>query len=96
VDEIVSTAIAGQLLGKQLIYLEAGSGAKTPVSSEAIRAVRAQLSIPLIVGGGITTPQAMLDAFEAGADVVVIGNYFEQNPEEIKEFVRIKQEKYGE
>jgi putative glycerol-1-phosphate prenyltransferase len=96
VDEIVSTAIAGQLLGKQLIYLEAGSGAKTPVSSEAIRAVRAQLSIPLIVGGGITTPQAMLDAFEAGADVVVIGNYFEQNPEEIKEFVRVKRENYGE
>ena len=96
VDEIVSTAIAGQLLGKQLIYLEAGSGAKTPVSSEVIRAVRAQLSIPLIVGGGITTPQAMLDAFEAGADVVVIGNYFEQNPDKIGEFVRIKQEKYGE
>ena len=96
VDEIVSTAIAGQLLGKQLIYLEAGSGAKTPVSSEVIRAVRAQLSIPLIVGGGITTPQAMLDAFEAGADVVVIGNHFEQNPDKIGEFVRIKQEKYGE
>lgn len=96
IREIVSTAIAGQLLGKQLIYLEAGSGAKTPISAEIIRAVRAQLSIPLIVGGGITTPEAMLSAFEAGADVVVIGNYFEQNPDKIGEFVRIKQEKYGE
>ena len=96
IREIVSTAIAGQLLGKQLIYLEAGSGAKTPISAEIIRAVRAQLSVPLIVGGGITTPEAMLHAFEAGADIVVIGNHFEQNPDEIDEFVRIKQERYGE
>lgn len=96
IREIVSTAIAGQLLGKQLIYLEAGSGAKTPISAEIIHAVRAQLSVPLIVGGGITTPDAMLHAFDAGADVVVIGNHFEQNPDEIDEFVRIKQEKYGE
>ena len=96
IREIVSTAIAGQLLGKQLIYLEAGSGAKTPISAEIIHAVRAQLSVPLIVGGGITTPEAMLHAFEAGADIVVIGNHFEQNPDEIDEFVRIKQEKYGE
>lgn len=96
IREIVSTAIAGQLLGKQLIYLEAGSGAKTPISAEIIHAVRAQLSVPLIVGGGITTPEAMLRAFDAGADVVVIGNHFEQNPDEIDEFVRIKQERYGE
>lgn len=96
IREIISTAIAGQLLGKQLIYLEAGSGAKTPISAEIIHAVRAQLSVPLIVGGGITTPEAMLHAFDAGADVVVIGNHFEQNPDEIEEFVRIKQEKYGE
>ena len=96
IREIVSTAIAGQLLGKQLIYLEAGSGAKTPISAEIIHAVRAQLSVPLIFGGGITTTEAMLHAFEAGADVVVIGNHFEQNPDEIDEFVRIKQERYGE
>ena len=96
IREIVSTAIAGQLLGKQLIYLEAGSGAKTPISAEIIRAVRAQLSVPLNVGGGNTTPEAMLHALEAGADVVVIGNHFEQNPDEIDEFVRIKQERYGE
>ena len=70
VDKIVSTAVAGQLLGKQLIYLEAGSGAKTPISSDIICAVRAQLQLPLIVGGGICTPEAMLLAFEAGADIV--------------------------
>lgn len=96
VDKIVSMAVAGQLLGKSLIYLEAGSGAHTPVSPDIIRAVRAQLQLPLIVGGGITTPQAMLCAYEAGADMVVIGNHFEQYPDEIADFVRIKQDKYGE
>jgi len=96
VDRIVSIAVAGQLLGKQLIYLEAGSGAKARVSTDTIRAVRAQLQVPLIVGGGICTPEAMLQAFEAGADIVVIGNHFEQNPDEIGDFVRIKRERYGE
>ena len=95
IETIVSTAVAGQLLGKQLIYLEAGSGALTSVSADIIRAVHAQLQIPLIVGGGIHTPEAMLQAYEAGADIVVIGNHFEQNPDEIGNFVRIKQEQYG-
>ena len=94
IEKIISTALAGQLLGKQLIYLEAGSGAKMPVSSDIISAVREQLQIPLIVGGGICTPEAMIRAFDAGADVVVIGNHFEQFPDEIRDFVRIKQEKY--
>ena len=94
VSTIVQTAVAGQLLGKQLIYLEAGSGAQIPVSAEIIRAVRAELQIPLIVGGGITTPEAMIRAFEAGSDIVVIGNHFEQYPDEIADFVRIKQERY--
>ena len=96
VQRVVATALAGQLLGKQLIYLEAGSGAKNSVSIDMIRAVAEQLTIPLIVGGGITTPEAMLAAFEAGADIVVIGNHFEQHPDEIGDFVRIKREKYGE
>lgn len=93
---IVQTAVAGQLLGKQLIYLEAGSGAKTPVSTDIISAVRKHLQIPLIVGGGISTPEAMMRAFDAGADIVVIGNHFEQYPEEIEDFVRVKRSKYGE
>lgn len=96
VDKIVSTAVAGQLLGKQLIYLEAGSGATTPVSYDIICAVRAQLQVPLIIGGGICTPEAMLQAFEAGADIVVIGNHFEQNPDKMGDFIRIKRERYGE
>ena len=93
-DTILSMAIAGQLMGKQLIYLEAGSGAHSPVSVDIIRIVSKHLSVPLIVGGGICTPEAMIAAFDAGADIVVIGNHFEQNPDEIADFVRIKREKY--
>ncbi len=93
-QEIVSTAIAGQLLGKSLIYLEAGSGANTPVSADVIRAVSNHIQIPLIVGGGITTTESMLQAYEAGADIVVIGNHFEQNPTELPEFIKKKQAKY--
>ena len=77
-DKILSTAIAGQLLGKELVYLEAGSGARTPISPDIIQTVHKHLQIPIIVGGGITSPQLMIQAFRAGADVVVIGNHFEK------------------
>lgn len=86
IETIVDTALAGEMMGKQLIYLEAGSGAKNPVSIDIIRAVRGCLSVPLIVGGGITTPAAMNAAFAAGADIVVIGNHFEQHPEDLQSF----------
>ena len=89
IEKIVSTALAGQLLGKKLIYLEAGSGATRSVSEDIIRAVRTQQQIPLIVGGGIRTTQAMIQAFNAGADIVVIGNHFEQHPEELPLFIQI-------
>lgn len=94
-NTILATALAGQLLGKRLIYLEAGSGAKHCVSTDVIATVSKNLQIPLIVGGGICNPQAMLAAFDAGADIVVIGNHFEQHPDEIVNFVRLKNEKYG-
>lgn len=83
---IVDTSIAAQLMGKQLIYLEAGSGALHPVPEEVIRAVRAAVSLPLIVGGGIRTPEQMNRAYRAGADIVVIGNHFESHPEELSSF----------
>lgn len=84
---IIDTCIAAELMGKQFIYLEAGSGAKVPVSSEIIKAVRAVTTIPLIVGGGIRTPEAMNAAYDAGADIVVIGNHFESHPEELADFI---------
>ena len=92
---IIDTCIAAELMGKQAIYLEAGSGAKTPISSEIIKAVRAHTSLTLIVGGGIRTPEAMNAAYDAGADIVVIGNHFEENPDEIDNFCRIKSDKFG-
>lgn len=83
---IIDTCIAAELMGKQAIYLEAGSGAKTPVSTEIIAAVRANTSCTLIVGGGIRTPEAMNAAYAAGADIVVIGNHFEEHPEDLALF----------
>ncbi len=78
IDGITNTALAGQFSGKKLIYLEAGSGATIPVSSKIISAVKQALSIPLIVGGGIRTRNQLLKAYEAGADLVVIGTAFEE------------------
>lgn len=84
---IIDTCVAAELMGKKAIYLEAGSGALTPVSPDIIREVRKNTSVTLIVGGGIRTPQAMKAAHDAGADIVVIGNHFEAHPEDLKSFV---------
>lgn len=85
---IIDTCIAAELMGKKAIYLEAGSGARIPVSPDIIRAVRDVTSCTLIVGGGIRTPEAMNAAYTAGADIVVIGNHFESHPEALKDFCR--------
>jgi len=77
---ILKTALAGQFSGKQLIYLEAGSGAKNPVSSVVINCVKSELKIPLIVGGGIRSIAQLQKAYNAGADLVVIGTAFENDP----------------
>ena len=87
---IIDTCIAAELMGKKAIYLEAGSGAQIPVSPDIIREVRKNTSIPLIVGGGIRTPEAMQAAYSAGADIVVIGNHFESHPEELQKFLSAK------
>jgi len=78
-QQIVDTAFAGELLGMKLIYLEAGSGAKYPVPSEVISKVKKELRIPLIIGGGIRTKQQLNDAYNSGADLVVIGTAFEDD-----------------
>ncbi len=89
---ILDTCIAAEMMGKQLIYLEAGSGAINPVSPDIIRAVKKVVSIPLIVGGGIRTPESMNAAYDAGASIVVIGNHFESHPEELALFTRSSRE----
>ena len=83
----LSTAVAAELLGMRMVYLEAGSGANLPVPKEMIEYVSAGLSLPLIVGGGIKTTAQMKAAFDAGADIVVVGNAFESEPTRIAEFV---------
>jgi len=73
----VATALAAQFMGMQYVYLEAGSGARHPVPLEMVREVRKQIALPLIVGGGIH-PAHIEAYFNAGANVVVIGTYFEE------------------
>lgn len=76
---IADTALAGELLGHKLVYLEAGSGAKNPVPANVISEVRNSIDVPLIVGGGIRTQAGIRIAYENGADLVVIGTAFEQD-----------------
>jgi putative glycerol-1-phosphate prenyltransferase len=76
---ILNTALAGQFSGKKLIYLEAGSGAVVPVAQNIIQIVESNLTVPLLVGGGIRSKEQLETAFNAGADMVVIGTAFEEN-----------------
>lgn len=78
-QEIVDTAKAGELLGMQLIYLEAGSGALNPIPTNIIKKVKQEINIPLLVGGGIRNKQDLNKAYLAGADIVVIGTAFEED-----------------
>lgn len=73
------TALAGEYMGMQLIYLDGGSGAKNPVSAEMILKVKEYTKNPLIIGGGINTLEKAKTAWQAGADVIVVGNAFEQD-----------------
>jgi len=78
-DIAVCTALAGELLGLKLIYMDAGSGAKNPVSLSMIKQVKKYISVPLVVGGGIKTPIQAQAACNAGADLVVVGNAIEKD-----------------
>lgn len=78
-DLVLATAQAGEMLGNQLIYLEAGSGAKQPVPLKMIELISQNVEIPVIVGGGIVDLQGIQKAYKAGADLVVIGTAFENN-----------------
>jgi phosphoglycerol geranylgeranyltransferase len=76
-DITVAHALAAQYLGKKFVYLEAGSGAKVPVSVETIKAVKKQIEIPIIVGGGIKTPKQAAERVKAGANFIVTGTITE-------------------
>ncbi len=83
-DIAVCTAIAGEFLGKNVLYMDAGSGAINPVSENMIQKVSNQISIPLIVGGGISSPEKAIANCQAGADIIVVGNVLEKDNQLIK------------
>lgn len=84
-DIAYCTAMAGDMLGMKVIYMDAGSGAKIPVSEKMIQRVASAIKIPLIVGGGIKDPEKAYLNCNAGADIIVVGNAIEKNSSLIKE-----------
>ncbi len=84
-DIALCTALAGEMLGKKIIYMDAGSGAKKPISENMIRSVAEHISVPLFVGGGIRDAEKAYLNCKAGADVVVVGNAIEKDDSLIKE-----------
>ena len=85
-DIAMCTALAGEMLGLKLIYMDAGSGAVNPISAEMISKVKHTIEVPLIVGGGINTPEKAATAAKAGADIIVVGNALEKSTDRLSEF----------
>lgn len=83
------TALAGEYLGQQLIYLDGGSGAQKPVSESMIKEVAQTIDIPLIIGGGIRSAAEAEKAYLAGTDIIVVGNAIEQNPNLLPEIAAV-------
>ena len=81
----LATAMAAELLGKQLLYVEAGSGAQKSVPLETVSLIKSQVDLPLIIGGGVRTIDEIQNLFDAGADHVVIGNHLEEYPDFLSE-----------
>jgi putative glycerol-1-phosphate prenyltransferase len=87
---VVATAMAGEMLGLSMIYLEAGSGAKNHLPVEVIRAVRENISVPLAVGGGIRNKKEVEEVFKAGANLIILGNGCEKNPDLLAEACEVR------
>lgn len=88
-DIAVATALAGQYLGMKMIYMDGGSGAQNPVPTEMIHAVKKVLNTPLMIGGGLNTPEKVATACQAGADIIVIGNALEKDLSMMQQFANI-------
>ena len=82
------TAWAAEMQGKHIIYMDAGSGARKPISEEMIQKVSSHIEIPLVVGGGILTPEKAYENCKAGANLVVVGNAIERDPMLIKDMAQ--------
>jgi len=88
-DIAACTAMAGEMLGLKVIFMDAGSGAEKTIPEDMISFVKQSIEIPLIIGGGIRDAKKLKAVYQAGADTVVIGNRFEENPELIIEFAGV-------
>jgi phosphoglycerol geranylgeranyltransferase len=89
-DIAVATALAGEMLGFRMIYLEGGSGALNPVPVSIVKAVRENVSIPIAVGGGIKNKNEVQEIFNAGANLIILGNGCERNPELLSDACKIR------
>lgn len=89
-DIVVATAMAGEMLGLSIIYLEAGSGASNTIPPGIIRSVRENIKVPLAVGGGIRNKKEVEEIFKAGADLIVLGNGCEKNPDLLTEACSVR------
>ncbi|MCJ7447392.1 MAG: geranylgeranylglyceryl/heptaprenylglyceryl phosphate synthase [Bacteroidales bacterium] len=89
-DIVIATALAGEMLGLQMIYLEAGSGANNPVPVNIVRSVRENISVPLAVGGGIRNKREVEEIYNAGANLIILGNGCESNPSLLAEACKIR------
>ena len=88
-DIAACTAMAGEMLGLRTIFMDAGSGALQTIPEEMITFVKGSIEIPLIIGGGITTPEKAKSVLSAGADIIVVGNLFEKDPKLIYDFTKV-------
>lgn len=79
------TAIAGEMLGLKIIFMDGGSGAKNPISKQMIKEVRKSIDLPIIIGGGIKSAEQAIEKCKAGADIIVVGNAIEKNQNLITE-----------
>ena len=88
-DIVLATALAAEMLGFKLIYLEAGSGAKHSISKEIISLISKNINLPIIVGGGINSEPKAIQKCQAGADIIVIGNAIEKNDALITKLAKV-------
>ena len=89
-DIVVATAMAGEMLGMNMIYLEAGSGASNPIPVPLIKAVKGNISVPMAVGGGIRNKKEVENIFKAGASLIILGNGCEKNPDLLREACQVR------
>ena len=84
------TAMTGEMMGLKIMYADAGSGADNPISNKTISAIKKATNCPLIIGGGMKSATDVENAFKAGADIAVIGNAFENNPDLLFEIAKTR------